>query len=140
MYGSYVLILELKQDSTIQIGSLGNRFFKKGFYAYVGSATGVVSIRQRVDRHKRLAQEKSGKIHWHIDYLLTDEKTELLEVLESEGKECDISQLLNGIADDAIVGFGSSDCTEGCIGHLYYFEKNPYNQIWDLLERLRFGK
>jgi sugar fermentation stimulation protein A len=36
--GVYLLILKVDQKETIEVGSLGRRVFKKGFYVYVGSA------------------------------------------------------------------------------------------------------
>ena len=135
MFGSYLIILELKEDRSIDVGSLGKLFFKKGFYVYVGSATGIISVERRVARHKRLAQQKSGNIHWHIDYLLTDEKTEFLDCITSDKDECDLSQKIEKIADDFITGFGRSDCTSGCASHLYFFEQEPYNKIWQFLNK-----
>jgi len=38
MKGSYILLIKLDEDKDIQIGKLGNISFKKGYYAYVGSA------------------------------------------------------------------------------------------------------
>ena len=51
MKGSYVLIIELNQDITIYIGSLGSIFFKKGFYSYIGSA--LNDLENRIKRHIR---------------------------------------------------------------------------------------
>jgi sugar fermentation stimulation protein A len=36
--GSYLLVLNLKKEQTLSIGSLGSMFFPEGFYLYVGSA------------------------------------------------------------------------------------------------------
>jgi Uri superfamily endonuclease len=38
MQGIYVLVIWLDDDVSLQIGALGERKFKKGLYAYVGSA------------------------------------------------------------------------------------------------------
>ncbi len=111
MKGSYVLVIENKKDQNIQIGKLGNIFFKKGFYAYVGSA--LNGLEQRINRHKRTDK----KLHWHIDYLLN--KTDIVDVFykESEEKEeCRIAKSFLNL--DSIKGFGCSDCN--CESHLFY--------------------
>ena len=60
MKGSYVLLIEIGQEKEIQIGSIGNIYFKKGFYAYIGSA--LNGLEQRIERHIR----KDKRFHWHI--------------------------------------------------------------------------
>jgi sugar fermentation stimulation protein A len=62
--GSYVLILKNNLNQTLKIGHLGNVFFRKGYFAYVGSA--LASVEARINRH----QKKQKRIFWHIDYLL----------------------------------------------------------------------
>ncbi len=110
--GSYVLHIEVPEEQTIRVGGLGPVRFRKGFYAYVGSALGGIDA--RVSRHLR--EEK--KMHWHIDYLL--EKAHVLgavclpsdvrtECLIAEGFACRL---------DPVPGFGCSDC--GCRSHLFY--------------------
>jgi Uri superfamily endonuclease len=122
-----VLISYLRADSTMIIGKLGTIDFKKGYYCYVGSANGKsISVESRTARHKRLASEKKGNIKWHIDYFLTSPNVSVKAVKKVEdGKECKVSKILEGIADKTIKGFGSSDCKEGCIGHMHYFESVP---------------
>ncbi len=61
--GSYIIIMELEQDETIVIGSLGAIQFKQGYYLYVGTAK--KNLTRRVERHLR----KRKRYHWHIDYL-----------------------------------------------------------------------
>ncbi|HDJ96588.1 MAG TPA: GIY-YIG nuclease family protein, partial [Candidatus Aenigmarchaeota archaeon] len=38
MKGSYILFLEVKKSIEVNVGSLGKIKFKRGIYAYVGSA------------------------------------------------------------------------------------------------------
>lgn len=132
MKGCYCLIIYLKKFSRIKIGNkLGYLEFKRGIYVYVGSA--MNSLDSRLKRH--LSDEK--KMHWHIDYLLKNDNSKILEIIFNCDKkvECDISQYLstktNGIND-----FGCSDCN--CKSHLYYFKnkkeaieqvKNAYDSI-----------
>ncbi len=117
MKGSYVLIIENKKDQNICVGKLGNILFKKGFYAYVGSA--LNSLEGRINRHKRTDK----KFHWHVDYLL--DKTEIVEVFYKENndkEECVIAKSFSKF--DSIKGFGCSDCK--CQSHLFY---GKYDEI-----------
>ncbi|WP_409199490.1 GIY-YIG nuclease family protein [Methanobrevibacter sp. DSM 116169] len=124
MKGTYCLIIELKKDSKIKVGSLGFINFKKGFYIYVGSA--MSSLESRVKRHLSSSKKK----HWHIDYLLLNSNSQIIDVIFniSDSKiECDLAKY---ILNDGLVveNFGSSDCK--CISHLIYFEnKNNSLQI-----------
>lgn len=109
--GSYVLIIELKNDEEIEVGKLGTFHFGKGYYAYVGSA--MNGIDARIGRHMRHDKKK----HWHIDYLL--EKGIIRQAWYVEGKrdECKIARSMEG-KFNSIAGFGSSDCR--CRSHLFY--------------------
>ena len=118
--GSYVLYIDIELPVTLQVGSLGSSVFSAGRYAYVGSARRGIAA--RVLRHKRLALQKEGKLHWHIDYLLVNRHTKLAgeAVLEDE-IECTVSKRMasmNGVTVP-VPGFGSSDCRAKCAAHLY---------------------
>jgi Uri superfamily endonuclease len=116
MKGSYVLLIELNQDINVKIGSLGNIFFKKGFYCYVGSAFN--SLEQRIQRHVR----KDKKIHWHIDYFLNYGKIiDIFYKLSKTKNECNIAQKFNSKIQN-ILNFGCSDCK--CESHLFYGDKS----------------
>ena len=67
--GTYVLHLELRKAAKLTIGALGKNELGPGRYLYVGSARRGIGA--RVARHRRLADTKIGKAHWHIDALLT---------------------------------------------------------------------
>ena len=116
-----MLIAHVPYDLVLSVGELGNRSFKAGYYAYVGSAFG--GLEARVGRHLR-----QGKLaRWHIDYLLARARAVDVVVAESdERKECSVAgELAKNL--QSIQGFGSSDCK--CESHLFY---NP-----DLHELLR---
>ena len=119
--GSYVLYIDIELPVTLQVGSLGSSVFSAGRYAYVGSARRGIAA--RVLRHKRLAMQKEGKLHWHIDYLLINRHTELVrEAVLENGIECTISKRIasmNGVTVP-VPGFGSSDCRAKCAAHLYF--------------------
>jgi Uri superfamily endonuclease len=123
MKGAYILILRLKKNSQIKIGSLGPINFQKGFYCYVGSALGKIGIKKRIERYEKLNQKRKGNKKWHIDYFLTNPNVSILGVLIFPSKkkiECKISKKLERGAEKVIPKFGSSDCK--CKSHLYYFK------------------
>jgi Uri superfamily endonuclease len=119
--GAYFLYLFLKKPITLDAGTLENLTLPRGNYIYVGSARG--GIAGRIERHKRLAETKKGKLHWHIDYLLVHPQIQLSGWKALAGKdECIVSKQLasiEGITTPAL-GFGSTDCKAGCKTHLYY--------------------
>lgn len=113
--GAYILLLQLDDDETIEIGRLGRRHFERGAYAYIGSAMG--GLEARVARHLREAK----RAHWHIDYLLARAKvTEVLEFETSQRIECELSGRVGELAGSSmpVRRFGSSDCR--CWSHLHY--------------------
>jgi Uri superfamily endonuclease len=121
MKGSYILLMELPEEKTIQIGKLGSILFPAFWYVYVGSA--MNGIASRVKRH--FSEEK--KHHWHIDYFL--DKSQLNQAYIKESKfreECDIAQTF-AESVTSIPSFGSSDCT--CESHLFYGNKNELEEI-----------
>ena len=121
--GSYLLYLDLRQCVTLKTGRFRRFLFPAGRYVYVGSA--LRGMDQRIARHRRLAEGKSGKLHWHIDFLLTHPDVRLAGERRFPGSmECDVSL---GIASRKgttipVPGFGSTDCRAGCKAHLYRIE------------------
>ena len=112
MKGSYILLVELDQPQRISVGRLGVMMFRKGFYAYVGSA--LNGLEARVARHLR----QSKKRYWHIDYLLA--KAIVIRVILIPGEErleCVLARSLEQRLR-CIPRFGSSDCN--CSGHLFF--------------------
>ena len=124
MKGSYILVIFSGKGREIRIGALGNIFFSKGFYLYVGSGMGNIgtsTLLNRVKRHILSHTEKS--IHWHIDYLLADTHsiiTRIYFIPSIEPLECTIAEELSNFSDNLIENFGSSDCS--CRSHLLYFK------------------
>ncbi len=132
--GCYIVILRLDDDREIAIGELGNIFFRKGYYLYVGSAKR--SLTKRIDRHQRSRKT----LFWHIDYLR--EKTVFhkgLPIRTQEDWECELASDLKGIADWSVPGFGCSDCS--CSSHLFGMAEDPVKStpFIDLLIRYRIG-
>ncbi len=119
--GSYCLLIFLNKTKLIKIGKLGTIKFKKGYYVYVGSA--LSGLKNRIKRHLLTSQGKTKNLFWHIDYLLNDRKTKILEVWVKESKKKEECKIAKRIKGKPIVGFGSSDCT--CLSHLFYFRRKP---------------
>jgi Uri superfamily endonuclease len=111
--GVYVLVIQVDEDTGVNVGAIGRLTFKKGLYAYVGSAQN--NLEQRVKRHLRKGKRK----FWHVDYLLDNEATKVVEVFQQQAdkaEECAIAGVI-GERGDPIDGFGSSDCS--CKSHLF---------------------
>lgn len=116
----YVLIIHLEKSCTIKVGALGDIFFDKGFYAYVGSAQ--TNFHQRVNRH--LSKEK--RLFWHIDYLLNSQNSKINKILYKSDKkieECNVAKII-GKFGKKISKFGSSDCD--CNSHLFKIETDTF--------------
>ncbi len=125
MNGAYLLVLKVKRNVSIRVGSLGKINFKKGFYCYVGSALGKMSLEKRICRHYRLNRNKRGKIRWHIDYLLVHKDIELVSALYKRSKqkiECKLSNKIAKLSEFTVKKFGSTDCR--CFGHLHFLGKD----------------
>ncbi len=124
MKGTYVLIIENSRDKEIEIGKLGRIGFKRGFYAYVGSA--LSGLEQRIERHLR----REKRLHWHIDYLLTDPDVKVTCTIYKEStkrEECEIAARLQ-MQFEAISGFGCSDCK--CESHLFF--SDSYDRLFEV--------
>lgn len=121
--GTYALIVELKEEEEIEVGRLGVLSFKRGYYAYIGSAMG--GLDGRIGRHLRKDKNK----HWHIDYLLEKGAVRTVFFMEGERKECSIASYMED-EFSGVAHFGSSDCK--CNTHLFYSESAE-----DLINKLR---
>lgn len=119
--GSYLLILKNNNHKKIKIGKLGEIFFQKGFYIYVGSA--MKNLQARLERHKR----KRKSLFWHIDYFREEiDLVQLIPIRSSVRHECELAKRIESISDGYVEGFGVSDCN--CISHLFYVDKNPLDK------------
>tara|TARA_B110000014_G_C19502435_1_gene271307 strand:- start:46 stop:399 length:354 start_codon:yes stop_codon:yes gene_type:complete len=109
---SYQLFISLSQPTEIQIGKLGLFVFPEGMYVYTGSA------KRNMDARIRRHLSKSKNLHWHIDYLLANEQSKIINILKLKLRECKLNTNTTGKA--IIAGFGSSDCKQNCRSHLKY--------------------
>jgi len=124
--GVYILVIDVKEDIAMRVGSLGLLSFPRGLYLYVGSGMGEgsASMEGRIERHLR----RGKKLRWHIDYLLEDPHTEVRYVAKIEVKrklklECEVVKKLEKKSTQLnwLKGFGASDCKSKCFAHLLYF-------------------
>jgi Uri superfamily endonuclease len=113
MKGVYVLIVSVNHNVRTVIGALGIVQFKKGIYAYVGSAQN--NLEKRLARHLGAIKKK----FWHIDYLLDSPGVSIRKVLTLEAgkaEECRLADLLRQ-KGSPVPSFGCSDCK--CNSHLF---------------------
>ena len=122
--GVYVLVLRRRPPAVrATVGALGAVLFEPGYYCYVGSAR--AGLRARLERHLR---REGKRRRWHIDYLR--ELAEPVAALCWTGRgvgECELSRRVRALADEAVAGFGSSDCR--CASHLYWFGRDPVARL-----------
>ena len=113
--GTYVLWFDLVRTVEIDVGRLGPITLAPGAFAYVGSAMGPGGLRARLKRHLGGPERR----HWHIDYLTkTHRPSAFFVALGSQRLECAWTQaMLAAGAKTPVVGFGSSDCRQGCQAH-----------------------
>lgn len=124
MKGSYILLIELEEDTQIKIGT-GKKDLKQGFYTYFGSAFGPGGLK-RIQRHRKVSSGQRDVKHWHIDYLSGLENSKMLEAVKFPEKdiECDLASESGG----KIEGFGSTDCK--CSSHLAYFRDKETVEVF----------
>jgi sugar fermentation stimulation protein A len=133
--GSYIVILRLREDSTVPIGGLGEIRFRKGYYLYVGSARKNLS--SRLERHRRMRK----RLFWHVDFLRAVAEFHFaVPVRTQDILECAIARAVSEIAQWEIPGFGSSDCL--CPSHLYGMAKDPLQSsaVISLLQYYRMDR
>ncbi|MHA1909971.1 MAG: GIY-YIG nuclease family protein [Candidatus Thorarchaeota archaeon] len=123
MKGVYALVVNLPDQFNGQVGALSSVTLDSGYWVYLGSARGTTStsLEHRIRRH--FSKEK--KIHWHIDYLLTDNahvERAIWATCEID-IECLLAEAIKERDDfeRGPIGFGASDCRGECGSHLFAF-------------------
>lgn len=118
--GTYTLVVQLPQQTTVTVGALGEIAFDAGWYAYTGSAFGPGGF-SRIERHQELAAGQRDTRHWHIDYLLGDTDGTITEVFKTPDRDCECT-VAGNLPGTPIAAFGASDCS--CSSHLMYCESH----------------
>uniref|UniRef100_A0A7C4HC98 DUF123 domain-containing protein n=1 Tax=Staphylothermus marinus TaxID=2280 RepID=A0A7C4HC98_STAMA len=131
--GVYLLVINVDEDIVVKTR---RRIFdiNRGTYIYVGSARGNGGLRSRLTRYLY----KSGKLFWHIDYLLSSNSTKLVEFcfyVTDEDLESFLASILIKMCYP-ITGFGSSDKKRDP-SHL--FRCNHLDSVFNKLYRLLPG-
>jgi Uri superfamily endonuclease len=133
--GSYALLYYLENPSSLRIGRLGSFYFEPAVYVYTGSALGAGGIDARLKHHWQVAANP----RWHVDFLQPEML--LLGGCCAGGNsrlECVWNQYLVSIPGTytPVPGFGSSDCTSGCISHLTGYQAGfSIMDLTNLLQR-----
>ncbi|HPE68545.1 MAG TPA: GIY-YIG nuclease family protein [Thermotogota bacterium] len=104
--GSYLLLIELTENHTIQFGK-HRRLFGKGYYVYVGSA--MRNLRQRISRHWMYGEGEYHK-HWHVDSILDSGEVLASVAFPSDVRREEELSLMVSRFGRAIPNFGASDC------------------------------
>ncbi|MCX8154078.1 MAG: GIY-YIG nuclease family protein [Candidatus Bathyarchaeota archaeon] len=128
--GIYALIIELDSDVCLNVGALGELKFKKGLYAYVGSAQ--ANLLYRIKRHFR----REKRLFWHIDYLLSNNAARIIKVLfkqTDKSGECALATFFSE-RGEPIPGFGCSDCR--CKSHLFHI--TDYHMLDETMQTVHF--
>lgn len=127
--GIYVLIISVSSNIRVSVGALGKVGFKRGLYAYVGSAQN--NIEKRVKRHLR----KDKRRFWHIDHLLSNGSVAVTKVFYREAKKSEECQISRGLNEKGlpVANFGCSDCT--CVSHLFMLD--DYGFLGELMTEMR---
>lgn len=120
--GVYTIILRVKEQLSLSVGSLGRVNLAVGQYLYTGSALGPGGLDSRVARHLR----REKRVFWHIDYLTVNRQVDVSAFVRAEcltRMECRVNEMLLSRlgAECAVLRFGSSDCSE-CPAHLLWIK------------------
>ncbi len=131
MSGIYVLIISIKKASAIKIGALGKVYFRKGLYAYIGSAQN--SLEKRIKRHTLKQKNK----HWHIDYLTTKPFVEVIKVYIAN-LDKSFEQKIALILSNSFSYIEKFGCTDSLAkSHLFFI---PEDILSDFIEEIsKFG-
>ncbi len=118
--GTYALIFHLPRPIVLVAGALGRIRLSPGYYVYTGSALGPGGLRARLGRHVA----GPARWHWHVDYLRARVRpVEIWWQTGAQPREHVWADVLAGLADGAVKGFGVSDCR--CRSHLFRFDDRP---------------
>ncbi len=123
--GTYILLVSVRRTTPLRVGALGKIEFRKGTYAYVGSAQN--GIEKRVARHLRREKRK----FWHIDYLLVQETVRVEKVLCKRAPKQEEGRIARAISKigNTVRSIGSSGCS--CSSHLFKIEERFLLEIME---------
>lgn len=132
--GTYLLVIETRENQRLSVGKQSATNFSKGIYLYVGRAKR--GLHRRIERHLR----KEKKIFWHIDYLLQKAKVQEVWIRRDFFDECQMALEIQSLLKDSLIPlkkFGASDCS--CASHLFYLPESKAC-LKSLREKISFEK
>lgn len=130
--GSYVILLENREEFKTSVGFLGALKFERGFYAYIGSMFGPGGLEARIRRYL-----VGGKKHWHIDYILGRMQIISAYILSERNFESVLAKASVKMFQ-YVKGFGCSDKRDD-ISHLLYFRcKSELEEFIKLIRSMGF--
>ena len=132
--GTYLLVIEVKENQQISIGKRPLASFRKGVYLYVGRAKN--GLQGRIKRHL----SKKKKTFWHIDYLLQKAEVQEVWIKRDFFDECQTALEIKNLLKDTsspLKKFGASDCN--CASHLFYLPETE-THLKALRKNLSFEK
>jgi Uri superfamily endonuclease len=135
--GTYVLILRLREPTSLSIGRLGRFDLPPGWYLYVGSAFGPGGLAGRLAHHSRPVRRP----HWHIDYLrVAAQVRDVWWAIQETPREHEWAGLLaaSSVVTPVIPGFGASDCC--CRTHLFFSPAVPVARDFAQLQVVPSGR
>jgi Uri superfamily endonuclease len=132
--GTYLLVIEVKENQRISIGKRPLTNFRKGIYLYVGRAKN--GLQGRIKRHL----SKKKKRYWHIDYLLQKARIKEVWIKRDFLDECQTALKVKSLLKETsspLKKFGASDCK--CTSHLFFLPKRKVS-LKSLRRTLSFEK
>jgi len=132
--GTYLLVIEMKENQEISIGRRPPTSFCKGIYLYVGRAKR--GLQNRIKRHLK----KKKKNFWHIDYLLQKANVQEVWIKRDFFDECQTALEVKNLLKDSsspLKKFGASDCK--CTSHLFFLPERKMT-LESLRTKLTFEK
>jgi len=132
--GTYLLVIEVRENQKISVGKHSAKNFSKGIYLYVGRAKG--GLQRRIERHL----SKKKKNFWHIDYLLQKAEVQEVWIRRDFFDECQTALEVRSLLKYSLIPlkkFGASDCN--CPSHLFYLPESK-GSLKSLREKISFEK
>lgn len=128
--GVYALLMQMGDDTVMEVGSLGTVEFRRGHYVYVGSGMGGLS--GRIARHMRSRKT----LRWHVDHLSSRcTRKRAFPIRTVLPLECHLAEVIGGLGGAPIPRFGSSDCK--CGSHLFFFPQDPSRGVFEAVLEIR---
>ncbi|AFH42105.1 GIY-YIG nuclease family protein [Fervidicoccus fontis] len=132
--GYYVLFLKCTRDVNVKIKDRGEFYFKRGYYAYIGSSFIRGGIQARLRHHLK----KKKKKFWHIDFLTSNESFTIAGYIclssQKRGLEAELAEAAEEYCEPYIKGFGATDTKDA--GHLFFIGEDVFEFLYHFMKGL----